>query len=372
MKKIISDFGSFDNCTGIITDGAQAMVGIHTGLVGNLRQIGLKCLFIHCIIHQEALCDKFVKINETMKKVISIVNFIRGGNKAQIHRAFIKFLEEMESEYGDIPLHCEVRWLSAENCLKSFFELRSEVFEFLKSKNIGQQFYEDLQSISFMKSLAFHTDLTSHLNILNLKLQGRGQNICQLFSYIEGFRKKLEVFKNALGNNDTTYFPSCQEIKKIENQSVCFIEFKNIITELISEFNSRFKDFYILKPKFELFNNPMTVDISLQPPDFQMELCDLQADCFLQSKVNLPPEEFWKLCSQEKFPTLRNFSLEILSLFGSTYISELAFSTMNLIKSKSRNRIHDSSLESCIRLATTGCSIEIVKLATEKQCQSSH
>ena len=43
------------------------MVGIHTGLVGNLRQMGLKCLFIHCIIHQEALCGKFVKINETEK-----------------------------------------------------------------------------------------------------------------------------------------------------------------------------------------------------------------------------------------------------------------------------------------------------------------
>ncbi len=28
LKKIISDFGSFDNCTGIITDGAQSMVGI--------------------------------------------------------------------------------------------------------------------------------------------------------------------------------------------------------------------------------------------------------------------------------------------------------------------------------------------------------
>lgn len=43
-----------------------------------------------------------------MKEVISIVYFIHGGNKAQRHRAFIIFLEEMESEYGDIPLHCEV------------------------------------------------------------------------------------------------------------------------------------------------------------------------------------------------------------------------------------------------------------------------
>jgi len=50
LKKIISDFGSLDNFTGIITDGAQAMVRIHTGLVGNLRQIGLK--FVFKILHQ--------------------------------------------------------------------------------------------------------------------------------------------------------------------------------------------------------------------------------------------------------------------------------------------------------------------------------
>jgi len=73
-----------------------------------------------------------------------------------------------------------------------------------------------------------------------------------------------------------------------------------------------------------------------------------------------------------KNTTLQDFSLEILSLNGSTFICESAFSTMNLIKSKSRNRIHDSSLESCIRLATTGCSIDIDKLASEKQCQTSH
>lgn len=37
-----------------------------------------------------------------MKKVISIVNCIRGGNKAQIHRAFITFLEKLETEHDNI------------------------------------------------------------------------------------------------------------------------------------------------------------------------------------------------------------------------------------------------------------------------------
>jgi hypothetical protein len=42
------------------------------------------------------------------------------------------------------------------------------------------------------------------------------------------------------------------------------------------------------------------------------------------SPENESPEDFWKMLSKEKFPKLLNFSLEILSLFGSTYISEAA------------------------------------------------
>jgi hypothetical protein len=51
----------------------------------------------------------------------------------------------------------------------------------------------------------------------------------------------------------------------------------------------------------------MPVDISKRPPDFQMEICGLQVDCFLQSKVNLPPEEFWKLCLQYSIRIVRIF-----------------------------------------------------------------
>jgi hypothetical protein len=61
------------------------MVGSKTGLlVGNLKRA-----FLHCIINQEALCGKIIKRNQTMNMVVNIVNLIRGGNKAQRHRAFI-------------------------------------------------------------------------------------------------------------------------------------------------------------------------------------------------------------------------------------------------------------------------------------------
>lgn len=69
---------------------------------------------------------------------------------------------------------------------------------------------------------------------------------------------------------------------------------------------------------------------------------------------------------------LHNFSLKILSLFGSKNICESTFSIINLIKSKLRNRINNLSLESYIKLTTSGYSIDIEKLTSKKQCQLLH
>jgi hypothetical protein len=95
------------------------MVGPKTGLIGHLKQLGVKCVFLHCIIHQKALCGKIIKMNQTVKFTVNIVSLIRGRKKAQRHRAFIKFfLEEMDADYSDIPLHSDMRWLSAGKCVQ--------------------------------------------------------------------------------------------------------------------------------------------------------------------------------------------------------------------------------------------------------------
>ena len=63
----------------------------------------------------------------------------------------------------------------------------------------------------------------------------------------------------------------------------------------------------------KLFNNPMEIEIETLAPEFQLELCDLQSDSFLQSKKNERSEAFWKLVSNEHFPVLRDFALRMLS-----------------------------------------------------------
>ncbi|XP_023722147.1 general transcription factor II-I repeat domain-containing protein 2B-like [Cryptotermes secundus] len=148
--------------------------------------------------------------------------------------------------------------------------------------------------------------------------------------------------------------------------------FHEIIIDIKKEFQDRFQDFDSLKPKLALFNNPMEIEVSEVPCDLQMEICDLRADPFYQTKKCDVPETCWKLISKERFPKLLKFSLQMLSLFGSTYVCESAFSALKQIKSKTRNRTESASLESSLRLCLTELTVDIDKLVSEKQWQSSH
>jgi hypothetical protein len=86
INKVISECTSFERWTGIFADGAKSMVGSNTGLVGHLKRLGVTCEHLHCTIHQKALCGKIIKMNQTMKMVVNIVNLIREGNTARRHR----------------------------------------------------------------------------------------------------------------------------------------------------------------------------------------------------------------------------------------------------------------------------------------------
>jgi hypothetical protein len=60
----------------------------------------------HCIIHQQSLCSKAIKINHVMNIVVSIVNFIQ--SRSLNHRQFQELLIDNEADYGDVIYHSEV------------------------------------------------------------------------------------------------------------------------------------------------------------------------------------------------------------------------------------------------------------------------
>ncbi|XP_063601121.1 uncharacterized protein LOC134777214 [Penaeus indicus] len=60
-----------------------------------------EAIALHYIIHQQALCSKCLKVDNVMTVVVKCINQIRSrGLKHRRFRAF--FLEEIESEYGDV------------------------------------------------------------------------------------------------------------------------------------------------------------------------------------------------------------------------------------------------------------------------------
>ncbi|KAG5324769.1 GTD2A protein, partial [Pseudoatta argentina] len=161
LKKFDIDFSK---CSSITTDSAKAMIDLKKGFAGQLKQRNLNIPIIHCILHQEALAGKVVKLSTAME-ITKIINEIKGGHKFLTNQKFKLFLEEHKAVYTDVSLYCPIHWLSA---------------------------LEDVTE------LAFITDISNQVRLLNLKLQRTNQNISQLVRHIDSFRRKFQILKSHL------------------------------------------------------------------------------------------------------------------------------------------------------------------------------
>lgn len=339
------------------------MTGSKIGFLGQLKQRNLEIPVIHCIIHQEALCGKVIKLCTAMQTVTKIINFIKGGHKFLSHRKFQQFLVDHNAAYTDVPLHCEVRWLSAGNCLEKFFAIRKEILLFLQEFSISKyeeikSFFENVESLS---ELAIITDLTNHLNILNLQLQKANQNITQLITHIDSFRRKLILLKNHLEKDIFHFYPCCQIIFNEFGISCNFKNHVHILDEIINQFNTRFNDLSTLRNDLILFENPLTVQIEEQNLQYQEELCTLQNDFSLKSRLE-KGVDFFKILDKLIYPNLRNFGLRIFSMFGSTYLCECSFSKMKNIKTDKRSSLNDATLSSLMRTNLSSIDVDIASV----------
>lgn len=187
VKKVVS----------VATDGAPAMMGRERGLVQRLKVLHPHLISYHCIIHQSVLCASLGEVySEIMATMMRLINLLRASSALQ-HRLLRTFLTEVNAAFDDLLLHNNIRWLSKGKVLERFWAIRNELQVFLsEQKNAkAKQFMEFLQNPEKMEAVAFLTDITSHLNNLNLKLQGKNNTVCELISAVRAFQKKLEVFK---------------------------------------------------------------------------------------------------------------------------------------------------------------------------------
>lgn len=194
----------------VCTDGAPSMIGRVAGTTTLLENfLNRPLLKYHCIIHQESLCGKTLNLQHVMLPVVKCVNKIRA--RALNRREFREYCEMLDLEYGDLVLHCEVRWLSRGQVLNRFWKLKNTVHDFLEEKNELLEERALLCDNNWLFDLAFLVDVTSHLNYLNLKLQGKSKLFPSLVNDINAFKMKLKLFVSQLENEDLSQFPHLKE-----------------------------------------------------------------------------------------------------------------------------------------------------------------
>ncbi|XP_071059504.1 general transcription factor II-I repeat domain-containing protein 2B-like [Pseudochaenichthys georgianus] len=301
---------------GVTTDGCPNLTGKNVGLLKRMQDkvselnAEQKLVFIHCIIHQQALCKSVLKLSHVVDVVTTTVNFIRA--RALKHRQFVSLLEEQESEHGDVRYHTAVRWLSLGKVLKRFWVLKSEIKEFceMKGKTIPE-----LSDKDWMADLTVAVDVTAMMNALNTQLQGKGLFAHEMHSHVKAFMTKLQLISRQLGSNNLEHMKTLKEVKPSADHR-------------------------------------HSVDSA--PTDVQLELIDLQSDSLLKEHFKSASLlEFYSALKEENFPNMRRHAQKMLVLFGSTYTCEQTFSVMQFTKSRYRSSLTDEHLSAVLRISTS-------------------
>ncbi|UYV71072.1 hypothetical protein LAZ67_8001602 [Cordylochernes scorpioides] len=303
--------------TSVATDGAPSMTGKTNGFVALLRKKlseisdGSNIHHTHCIIHQEVLCTKVIKMENVLTPIKKFINFIRSRGLNQ--RQFSLFLTELESEYSGLSYYTEVGWLSCSKVLKQFWDLKEEICQFLITKNQDITLFSDqvwLQDFSFM------VDITKHLSDLNLKLQGKDHIITNMCDQVNAFKCKLVLWEKQLKNEDLMHFPTCNMYKSSLGETASYQKYAEKILSLRNEFETRFSDFKSLEGKFTLFSSIFSINIESVPNHMQMEVIDIQCDSDLKAKfIEVGVSEFYKYLPA-RFENIRKLAYEIMSMFG--------------------------------------------------------
>jgi len=244
----------------------------------------------HCIIHQENLCAKSLKMQNVMSVVTKTVNFICSKGLRNTNREFQELLHSMDADFDDIPYYIEIRWLSRGKMLKRVFELKDAIQTFMESKGNS---VDEFMNEEWIEDFAFLVDITPHLNELNSRLQRKGQLIHSMFDHFNAFAVKLTLWEMQIYNKIFVHFPTLQSLQVQNSQ-----KYAKLITEIRDDVDIRFTDFKKSAMHFNVFSCPFSVKIEEVPGNLQMECIDLQCSSNLREKFkNFPLLEFLqKIC----------------------------------------------------------------------------
>jgi hypothetical protein len=84
-----------------------------------------------------------------------------------------------------------------------------------KGKTVPQ-----LSDDKWILEFAFLLDITTYLNELNVKLQGKGKLLSDMFSYVKSFEMKLKLLHKHINEQNLDHFPFLQNCFGIFHQTI--------------------------------------------------------------------------------------------------------------------------------------------------------
>ena len=372
-EKFIEKSLNFANIVSVCTDGAPSMTGKNEGFVAHLKKEFVNQDFIsfHCLLHQQNLCSKSVILDDTLKNIVAIVNYIRANSTRYRHFREMLMLDE-EIISADLPYHSKVRWLSQDQVLVKILSLREKIIQLYNENNQNCV----LSDANFLQDTAFLCDIMAKQNELNVSLQGKNKSVFEMWQKIQVFRKKLSFFRSLLekSNLSENYFPELAKLMngRSDDTSECVVRYVTVLDNLIEEYNGRFKDFEKHEMTLKLAFQPHVLDFSEAPEKFQMELIELSEGNIVKAQFDNKedPVRIWKGATE--YPRLREHARKLISCFCSTYLCESSFSYMRQIKNDLRTQITDVHLENQLKPKTSSLEPNISMLVQQKQPQKSH
>lgn len=368
---IVSNGIDWSKCVGLSTDGARAMVGHRNGVVARVKTVAPLMSSVHCSLHREALATKKMPtdLRCVLDEAVKIVNFIK--TRPLQSRLFRLLCEEMGSDHVQLLLHTEVRWLSRGRVLSRLFELRNEARIFLSDSKFPLS--DRLSDFEWLAKLSYLSDIFSHLNGVNLSLQGKSVTAFQVQNKIEATIKKLDIWASRIRKSNSESFENLSHLLTEEAVSLPTLV-KKLIEEHLQGLKSQLRD-YFPSPDAQVawMENPFAnlcegAVISLSAKEHD-SLIDMSCDSALKLTFSQKTlTDFW-IHTFSEYPDLSDKALKFLMPFPTTYLCEAGFSVLVALKTKYRNKLN---VEPDLRLQLSSLQPDIQRLVNAKQHQPSH
>ncbi|KAJ4944234.1 hypothetical protein JOQ06_012779 [Pogonophryne albipinna] len=187
------------------------MAGLKSGLIALVRDVSPQVMWTHCMLHRESLVakDMSAELADVMDSVVKVVNLVK--KSALQTRLFSNLCAAEGEEHTALLYHSEVRWLSRGTLLSRVLELRKSIREFLllqKRTELAALFSDNV----WVTKLAYLADVFAELNKLNSSMQGPNTHAIHLYDKMEGFLKKIKRWRERIGEEIFSMFPSVDEL----------------------------------------------------------------------------------------------------------------------------------------------------------------